>query len=101
MTHPETKKTAQVRINATDEVLSGQYANVAQITHTQEEFVLDFMTIFPPQGTLASRIILSPGHMKRIVRAMDDNIQKYEVQFGAIVESDQPDTQFGFPIRDS
>ena len=94
------KNTKQVRIKASDDVLAGHYANIAQITHTREEFILDFMSVFPPQGTLASRVIMSPGHMKRIVRAMEENIQKYEASFGAIHESDQPANQFGFPVSD-
>jgi len=95
--HTQPKK---IRIKASDDVLAGNYANVAQITHTREEFIIDFMSIFPPQGTLSNRVIMSPGHMKRIVRAMEDNIQKYESQFGTIAESEQPREQFGFPTHD-
>ena len=89
----------QIQIKAKDEVLEGRYANVAQINHTKEEFVVDFMNIFPPQGTLNSRIIMSPGHMKRMIRAMQENVQKYEQKFGVIKESDEPDTVYGFPVK--
>ncbi|OIO20221.1 MAG: DUF3467 domain-containing protein [Candidatus Magasanikbacteria bacterium CG_4_9_14_0_2_um_filter_41_10] len=89
----------QIQIKAKDEVLEGRYANVAQINHTKEEFVVDFMNIFPPQGTLNSRIIMSPGHMKRMIRAMQENVQKYEQKFGVIKESDEPETVYGFPVK--
>jgi len=57
------------------------------------------MNIFPPQGTLNSRIIMSPGHMKRMIRAMQENVQKYEQKFGVIKESDEPETVYGFPVK--
>ena len=93
------EKQKQIHIKAKDEVLEGRYANVAQINHTKEEFVVDFMNIFPPQGTLNSRIIMSPGHMKRMIRAMQENVQKYEQKFGVIKESDEPETVYGFPVK--
>jgi hypothetical protein len=55
----------QVQIKASDEKLKGEYSNAVQIMHTKEEIVLDFFNVFPPTGTLNSRIILSPGHFKR------------------------------------
>lgn len=94
------KKETHIRIKATDEILAGVYANIAQISHTREEFVFDFMSVFPPQGSLVSRVIMSPGHMKRMARAMEENIEKYESTFGTIQESDQPMSSFGFPVSD-
>lgn len=88
----------EIEITADDEVLEGTYANMAQVSHTKEEFVIDFATVFPPQGTLNSRVIVSPGHMKRIIRAMKENVERYEEQFGEIEESDVPDREFGFPV---
>ena len=81
---------------AQDEDLKGKYSNLMQITHTQEEFVLDFFLVIPPQGTLASRVILSPGHLKRMIKALEDNIEKYEVKFGKIQEAESPETPLGF-----
>jgi len=95
----EEQQQKQVPIKAKDEILEGRYANVAQINHTKEEFVVDFMNVFPPQGTLNSRVIMSPGHMKRVIRAMQENVQKYEQKFGVIKESDEPDTVYGFPVK--
>jgi hypothetical protein len=80
------EKGQQIQIKASDEVLKGAYSNMLQITHTQEEFVLDFMNVFPPHGILSSRVFISPAHMKRIVAALQDNIKRYEAQFSVISE---------------
>lgn len=80
----------QINIKASDEKLKGEYSNVMQILHTKEEFVLDFLNVFPPTGTLNSRVILSPGHFKRMVKAMQENLAKYESSFGKIHESEEP-----------
>ncbi len=89
----------QIQIKAKDEVLEGKYANMAQVIHNKEEFVLDFMTAFLPSGTLNARVIMSPGHFKRMIRAMQENLAKYESQYGQIQESNQPNTSFGWPIK--
>ncbi len=88
-----------LQIKATDERLAGTYANMAQIAHTREEFVMDFMNVLPPQGTLVSRVIMSPGHSKRLLQALADNIRKYEERFGPIHSAEEPKTQFGFPVK--
>ena len=93
------EKGKQIQIKAKDEVLAGKYANVAQVTHTKEEFVLDFMSVFPPAGTLNSRVIMSPGHYKRMLKAMEDNLNKYEQKFGNITEPEESDTVHGFPVK--
>lgn len=95
----EQNQQKQIQIKAKDEVVAGSYANVAQVTHTKEEFVLDFMSVFPPVGNLNSRVIMSPGHFKRMIKAMQENLGKYEQQFGNIEESSQPDVINGFPIK--
>ncbi len=81
---------SNINIKANDETLRGQYANMMQVTHTKEEFVLDFMLSFPPQGELVSRLIVSPAHMKRILNALNDNVSKHEKQFGTIEEASEP-----------
>lgn len=80
----------QINIKATDEKIKGEYSNVMQILHTKEEFLLDFLNVFPPTGTLNSRIIVSPGHFKRMVKAMEENLKKYEKSFGKVEESEAP-----------
>lgn len=89
-----------VNIKISDDVLKGQYANMMMITHTKEEFVLDFMNILPPQGIVVGRIITSSGHMKRIIAAMTDNLKKYESQFGKITEAPVPSqNEIGFKTQ--
>ncbi|MBI2098637.1 MAG: DUF3467 domain-containing protein [Candidatus Wildermuthbacteria bacterium] len=86
----------QIQIKASDEELKGKYSNLMQITHTQEEFVLDFFLVIPPQGTLTSRVIMNPGHVKRMIRALQDNIEKYEGKFGRVAEAQAPEAPLGF-----
>jgi hypothetical protein len=86
----------QLSIKATDEVLQGQYATVAQISHTQEEFLFDWMSLLPPGGQLVARTIVSPAHAKRISAALADNIKRYEAQFGAIPEQNEQTPSVGF-----
>jgi len=84
------ERQAQIQIKVRDEVLGGVYANLLLVTHTREEFVLDWVSVFQGGGSLNARVITSPGHMKRIVRALQDNLGKYEAAFGKIVESEEP-----------
>lgn len=86
----------QIQIKATDEALKGVYSNMAQIVHTPEEFVLDFMNIMPPAGNLVSRVLVSPAHAKRLAQALTENVKKFEDQFGAIKNSESPDHKIGF-----
>lgn len=80
----------QINIKITDEVLEGRYANMMQVMHTKEEFILDFANVVPPQGIMTARVITSPGHMKRIIRALQENLERYEKSFGAIDEAEAP-----------
>jgi len=79
----------QVQIKADEKELQGQYSNLVMIHHNLEEFTLNFIYIFPNgnQGKLTGSMIVSPGHAKRIWRALGENIARYESQFGAIKES--------------
>ncbi len=77
-------------IKVPEKVLGGVYANQMMISHTREEFVLDFVNAFPPEGVVSARIIVSPGHLKRMIRALADNLQRYEAQHGAIPEASGP-----------
>ena len=86
----------QIQIKTKDEDLKGNYSNVMQVTHTKEEFILDFFLTAPPQGILASRVIMSPGHIKRVMKALQENISKYEEKFGKIEEAETPKGDIGF-----
>mgnify|MGYP003394690305 CR=1 FL=1 len=86
----------QLQVKISDEVLKGVYANMVQVGHTPEEFILDFMNLFPPTGIVSARVIISPSHAKRIAAALTDNIKKYEAQFGVIKASEGPEHKIGF-----
>ena len=85
-----------INVQATPEMLKGVYANQAMVQHTGEEFVMDFFTVVPPAGTLSARIVLSPSHFKRLSRAMEENLKKYEEQFGTISLAVMPDSKIEF-----
>lgn len=85
-----------MNIKADDVTLKGVYANSMMASHTQEEFVIDFLTVLPPQGMLVSRVITSPGHFKRLVIAMTENLKRYEAAHGTITASPEPDKEIGF-----
>jgi len=86
----------QINVKFDDQSSKGVYSNNMVIQHTKEEFVLDFLNVLPPQGSLVSRIITSPAHCKRILRALEENIKNYEKNFGKIEESKAPDRSIGF-----
>jgi len=88
----------QIQIKITDDVLKGNYANFMQVMHTPEEFVLDFMNVFPPNGIATSRVILSPGHVKRIIAALEDNLKKYEAAYGEVKAAEAPSHKIGFEV---
>jgi hypothetical protein len=96
----EEPKPQQVQIKAEEKELLGQYSNLAMIHHNAEEFTLNFIYIFPNtlQGKLVASIIVSPGHAKRLLRALGENISRYETQFGTIRESPEvpPEPSVGF-----
>ena len=73
-----------------ESVLSGVYANQMMISHTREEFLLDFMNLFPPQGVVNARVIVSPGHLKRMIRALSENLSRYENRHGKVIEAAEP-----------
>ncbi|MCX6784865.1 MAG: DUF3467 domain-containing protein [Candidatus Komeilibacteria bacterium] len=83
-----TEQNVQIRIE--DAVLKGTYANFMQVAHTKDEFVLDFGNLYPPQGIINARIITSPGHFKRVVKAMQEALSKYEEEFGQVTEANSP-----------
>jgi hypothetical protein len=82
----------QMQITADNDTRRGVYSNLALITHRKEEFVVDFLFVDPQtqtqkgdQALLATRVILSPEHMKRLSQAMAENVSRYEKNFGKIV----------------
>ena len=90
----------QVQIKADEKELQGMYSNLVMVHHHAEEFTLNFVYVFPngTQGKLLSSLIVSPGHAKRIWRALGENISRFEAQFGPIKEAPEniPGGNIGF-----
>lgn len=76
----------QLNIELSEEIAEGTYANLAIITHSNSEFILDFIRVMPgtPKSKVKSRIILTPDHAKRLLYALEDNLAKFEAANGAI-----------------
>ena len=91
----------QLNIEISEEIAEGQYANLAIITHSHAEFVIDFVNVMPgtPKSKVKSRIILTPQHAKRLMKALADNVQKFEAVNGTIndLEEVQIPLNFGGP----
>ena len=87
----EQNNNGQLQIELKEEVAQGTYANLAIITHSSSEFILDFIRVMPgvPKAGVQSRGIVAPEHAKRLLRALEDNIAKYERLFGPIRISDE------------
>ena len=79
-----------IPVNFPDSLKGGVYSNVMIVTHTKEEFVLDFMMVVPPVGSVTARVITSPGHMKRMISALVQNVNKYEEKFGRLTAAEEP-----------
>lgn len=86
----------QKQIHLADNIPGAEYANVMNVGHNKDEFRLMFLNIFPPSGKVTGKIITTPGHMKRITKALQENIKKYESQFGEIEEAEVPHNEIGF-----
>jgi len=80
----------EVKVSFPENLRGGVYSNNMVITHTKEEFILDFMMITPPVGSVTARVVISPGHMKRILSALKVNLEKYESRFGKLTEAAEP-----------
>jgi len=95
----------QLNIEISEEVAEGQYANLAIITHSHAEFVIDFVNVMPgtPKSKVRSRIILTPQHAKRFMKALTENVGRFEVANGKIqdLEEVQLPLNFGGPTAQS
>jgi hypothetical protein len=82
----------QINIELSEEMAEGVYSNLAIISHSNSEFVLDFVRLLPniPKAKVKSRVILTPQHAKRLLQALAENVNKFEAQFGKIEANDTP-----------
>jgi len=82
----DNKNKNQLNINLSEEVAQGIYSNLAVINHSSSEFILDYIRVMPgvPKAEVKSRVILTPEHAKRLLKALQDNIERYEKMHGEI-----------------
>ncbi len=85
----------QLNIELTEEMADGQYANLAIITHSFAEFVMDYVNVMPnvPKAKVKSRIIMTPPHAKRLMRALIENVKRFEAQHGVIKDQENQQPQ--------
>ena len=81
----------KIDIHLSEDIAQGVYSNLAIITHSHAEFILDFVSLMPglPKGVVRSRIILTPQNAKRLMFALQENVQKFEAKNGKIVDIQQ------------
>lgn len=81
----------KIDINLPEEVAQGIYSNIAIISHSNSEFIVDFVSMLPgvKKGTVRSRIIMTPQNAKRLLAALSDNVAKFEDQNGVIIDNQQ------------
>jgi len=86
MDNKENNKSKQIKIEIDDSIGQGEYVNFAIVTHSIAEFIIDFIRILPgiPKSKVKSRIVISPIHAKTFMKALEDNITKYEAKYGEI-----------------
>lgn len=98
MSQEDKPKQGQINIELDDTIAQGIYSNLAIINHSASEFVLDFVSIMPgtPKSKVKARIILTPQHAKRFLKALNENIKRFENAHGEIKEFDQPHLPLNF-----
>ena len=79
-----------IPIEVDNEKVGGAYSNVAVISHNENEFVIDFIFAHPPKGKVNARVITSPSHAKRFLKALKNNVEMFEKKFGPIKETPEP-----------
>ena len=91
----------QLQLELPQEVAQGEYANFAIISHSSSDFVIDFARVLPgvPKSSVRSRVILAPEHAKRLLNALQENIMRYEREFGTIkIPNQEPRTISPFNV---
>ena len=85
----EDKKEQKMDLSISEEVAQGVYSNLAILSHSENEFFVDFASLSPgiPKAIVRSRVIMTPVNAKRLLRALQDNVSKYESQFGNIQDT--------------
>jgi len=94
----ENQQNNQLNIEISEEIPEGQYANLAIITHSHAEFVVDFVNVMPgtPKSKVKSRVILTPQHAKRFMKALIDNVNRFEAANGKIQDIEEMSLPLNF-----
>ena len=93
----DSKRTTEIKVRLSEQMAAGVYANSMMVQHTGDEFVMDFAMVVGGAGSVVSRVVTSPAHVKRIAAALQDNLKKYEATHGPIKGSGaQPPLRVGF-----
>lgn len=94
----EASKQGQINIELDEKIAEGIYSNLAIINHSVSEFVVDFVSIMPgtPKSKVKSRIILTPQHAKRLLKALGENVKRFESSHGEIKDYEQPPIPLNF-----
>ena len=92
------EKKGKINIELDEKVAEGIYSNLAIINHSVSEFVIDFISVMPgsPKNKVKSRIIITPQHAKKLSKALNDNIKRFEDSLGSIKDYDNPKIQLNF-----
>ena len=101
MNEENKNRQGQLQIELPQEISQGEYANFAIITHSSSDFIIDFARVLPgvPKSQVKSRVILAPEHAKRLLGALQENIVRYEREFGPIkIPNQEPRTISPFPV---
>lgn len=98
MSDQKENKQNKLNIHLDEDTAQGKYSNLAIINHSATEFVLDFVNVMPgsPKSKVQSRIILTPQHAKRLLKALNENILRFENSNGKIEEKDKPNIPLNF-----
>ncbi|WP_111707997.1 DUF3467 domain-containing protein [Lutibacter citreus] len=98
MSDEKSNKEGQLNIELDDKTAEGTYSNLAIINHSVSEFIVDFISVMPgqPKAKVKSRIILTPQHAKRLVKALADNVTRFESSHGEIKDYEQPPIPMNF-----
>ncbi|PIS28880.1 DUF3467 domain-containing protein [Candidatus Saganbacteria bacterium CG08_land_8_20_14_0_20_45_16] len=83
-------KESKIEIEVGSEVVGGKYSNLAVISHNENEFIMDFIFAHPPKGKVNARVIMSPSHAKQFLKALKENVEKYEQKTGDTKKPPEP-----------
>ena len=98
MSDQKPKKEGKINVELDDKIAEGTYSNLAIINHSVSEFIVDFISVMPgqPKAKVKSRIILTPQHAKRLVKALAENVKRFEKSHGEIKDYEQPPIPMNF-----